>query len=66
VLPMLMRDIEERFKGRLERWNGTLNSLKGVEKMLQDFMADSYKPGTWPQEEELAEEEWVDILSKEG
>ncbi|MGQ9587075.1 MAG: hypothetical protein ACUVT7_01655 [Thermoplasmata archaeon] len=66
VLPMLMRDIEERYRGRLERWNGTMKSLRGVEKMLQDFMADSYKPGTWPQEEELAEEEWVDILSKEG
>ena len=66
MLPMLERDIEERYKDRLERWNGTMKSVRGVEKMLQDYMAGVYKPGAWHEEEEIAEEEWVDILSKEA
>ncbi|MCU0852277.1 MAG: hypothetical protein MUC90_03345, partial [Thermoplasmata archaeon] len=66
VLTMLLRDIEERYKGKLEKWNGTMKSVKGVEKMLQDFMVDAYKPGAWHDEEEFAEAEWVDILTKEG
>ncbi|MEM0343203.1 MAG: hypothetical protein QXU73_02975 [Thermoplasmata archaeon] len=66
MLPMLERDIEERYKDRLERWNGTAKSVRGVEKMLQDYMTGTYKPGAWHEEEEIAEEEWVDILSKEA
>jgi hypothetical protein len=65
-LPMLMRDIEERYKGRLEKWNGTMKTMRGVDKMLQEFMADTYKPGTWHEEEEIAEAQWVDILEKEA
>ena len=65
-LTMLLRDIEERYKGKIERWNGTGRTVKGVEPMLQSFMADSYKPGAWQAEETLGEEEWVDILDKEG
>jgi hypothetical protein len=34
--------------------------------MLQEYMANAYKPGAWHEEEEIAEEEWVDILSKEA
>jgi hypothetical protein len=65
-LPMLLRDIEERYKGRLERWNGTMKTVVGVDKMLQEFMADTYRPGTWHEEEEIGEERWVDILEKEA
>lgn len=66
MLQMLERDIEERFKDRIEHWNGTMKTIKGVDKMLQEYMAVAYKPGSWHEEEEIAEEEWVDILSKEG
>jgi hypothetical protein len=66
MLPMLLRDIEERYKGKLEKWNGTMKTVKGVDKMLQEFMADTFKPGTWHEEEELAEAQWVDILEKEA
>lgn len=65
-LPMLMRDIEERYKGKLEKWNGTMKTVKGVDKMLLEFMADSYKPGTWHEEEEIEDARWVDILEKEA
>jgi len=65
-LPMLLRDVEERYKGRLERWNGTMKTVVGVDKMLQEFMADTYRPGTWHEEEEIGEERWVDILEKEA
>ncbi len=65
MLSMLLRDIEERYKGRIERWNGTSKSVKGVDKMLQDYMSAGFKPGVW-HEEELAEKEWVDILDKEA
>jgi len=65
-LPMLMRDIEERYKGRLGKWNGTMKTVRGVDKMLQEFMADTYKPGTWHEEEGLEEAQWVDILEKEA
>ncbi len=65
-LPMLMRDIEERYKGRLDKWNGTMKTVRGVDKMLQEFMADTYKPGTWHEEEEIEEAQWVDILEKEA
>ena len=64
-LSMLLRDIEERFKPKLERWNGTLKAVAGVHKMLQIYMAATYKPGAWQEEEEIAEEEWVQILDKE-
>jgi len=64
-LAMLLRDIEERYTGRLERWNGTQKAVGGVEKMLQDFMSDSYAPGAWHDEEKMADQEWVDILEKE-
>ena len=60
-----IRDIEERFKPKLERWNGTLKAVAGVHKMLQIYMAATYKPGAWQEEEEIAEEEWVQILDKE-
>jgi hypothetical protein len=66
MLPMLLRDIEERYKGKLEKWNGTTKTVKGVERMLQEYMAGVYKPGTWHEEEELAEAEWVDIIEKEA
>jgi hypothetical protein len=66
MLPMLLGDIEERYKDRLEHWNGTAKAVKGVEKMLQDYMAHAFKPGTWQEEEAIAEEEWVDILNKES
>jgi hypothetical protein len=66
MLSMLLRDIEERYRGKLERWNGTMKTVKGVDKMLQEFMVDSFKPGTWHEEEEIAEAEWVDILDKES
>ncbi len=63
MLPMLMRDVEERYKERLEKWNGTMKTVKGVERMLQDYMSNKFQPGTWHEEEELAEKEWVDMLS---
>jgi hypothetical protein len=65
-LPMLVRDIEERYKGRLEKWNGTMKTMRGVDKMLQEFMADTYKPGTWHEEEGIEDAQWVDILEKEA
>jgi len=66
-LSMLVRDVEERYKGRIERWNGMGKSLKGVEQMLQTFMANEFKPGAWPAEEEgMGEQEWVEILDKES
>jgi len=65
MLPILLRDIEERYKERLERWNGTMKAVPGVEEMLQEYMASAFKPGAWQEEEEIAEEEWVDILNKE-
>jgi OOP family OmpA-OmpF porin len=67
-LTMLLRDVEERFKGRIEKWNGTMKALKGVEQMLQAYMTSAYKPGSWTVEEGegMAEEEWVDILEKQG
>jgi len=61
-----VRDIEERYKGRLEKWNGTMKTMRGVDKMLQEFMADTYKPGTWHEEEGIEEAQWVDILEKEA
>ena len=66
MLSMLLRDIEERYKARMEKWNGTSKTVAGVEKMLQDYMASAYKPGAWQEEAEIAEEEWVDILNKEA
>jgi hypothetical protein len=66
MLPVLLRDIEERYKNRLERWNGTMKAVPGVEAMLQEYMVSAYKPGAWHEEEEIAEEEWVDILNKEA
>ena len=68
TLAMLLRDIEERYLGRIEKWNGTKKALPGVGAMLQSFMAKGYEPGTWQPEEEEAirEEEWVDIISKES
>jgi len=66
MLPVLLRDIEERYKEKLERWNGTMKVVPGVEKMLQEYMASAFKPGSWHEEEEIAEEEWVDILNKEA
>jgi hypothetical protein len=65
MLPMLMSDIEERYKERLEKWNGTTKTVKGVDRMLQDYMSNKFQPGMWHDEEELAEKEWVDILNKE-
>ncbi len=65
-LSMLLRDIEERYEGRLEKWNGTMKSVKGVDKMLQDFMGKAFKPGVWHEEPEIAEEEWVDLIDKEA
>jgi hypothetical protein len=64
-LSMLLRDIEERYKATLERWNGTLKTVAGVNTMLQRYMATSYVPGAWQEEEEIAEAEWVKILDKE-
>lgn len=67
ALRMLLSDVEERFKGRIERWNGTKKALKGVDEMLQDYMIRRYQPGSWlPEEEGIGEEEWVDIISKEN
>ncbi len=63
-LAMLLRDIEERFADRIIRWNGTMKSLKGVQEMLQTFMSNEFKPGSWQAEEEIGEAEWVDILDK--
>jgi Bacterial Ig domain len=65
MLPMLLRDVEERYKDRIEHWNGTMKAVPGVQKMLQEYMMSAYKPGAWHDEEEIAEAEWVDILSKE-
>jgi len=65
LLPVLLRDIEERYKEKLERWNGTMKAVPGAERMLQEYMANAFKPGSWHEEEEIAEEEWVDILNKE-
>jgi hypothetical protein len=65
-LSMLLRDIEERYEGRLEKWNGTMKSVKGVDKMLLDFMGKSFRPGVWHEEPEIAEEEWVDLIDKEA
>jgi hypothetical protein len=66
MLPMLLRDVEERYKGKLEHWNGTMKTVKGVEKMLQEYMVNKFQPGTWHDEDEIAEKEWVDILDKEA
>jgi hypothetical protein len=66
MLSMLLRDIEERYKERLGKWNGTMKTVKGVDKMLQEYMANAFKPGTWHEEEEIAEAEWVDILDREA
>ncbi len=66
MLSMLLRDIEERYRGKLEKWNGTMKTVKGVDKMLQEYMVNAFKPGTWHEEEEMAEAEWVDILDKEA
>jgi hypothetical protein len=66
MLPMLLSDIEERYKERLEKWNGTAKTVKGVDRMLQDYMSDKFQPGMWHDEEEMAEQEWVDILDKEA
>lgn len=66
MLAFLLRDVEERYKDKLERWNGTMKAVPGVEKMLQEYMANSFKPGSWHEEEEIAEEEWVDLLNKEA
>ena len=65
-LPMLLSDVEERYKERIERWNGTMKAVAGVDKMLQEYMAGKFTPGTWHEEEEIAEKEWVDILDKES
>jgi hypothetical protein len=64
-LAMLLKDIEERYTGRLEHWNGTQKAVAGVENMLLEFMSDAYKPGTWHDEEKIADQEWVSILEKE-
>lgn len=66
MLPMLVRDVEERYKERVAKWNGTMKTVRGVDKMLQEYMVDKYEPGVWHEEEELAEKEWVDILTKEA
>ncbi|HUV61334.1 MAG TPA: hypothetical protein VMW71_04105 [Thermoplasmata archaeon] len=67
TLDMLLSDAEERFHGKIERWNGKRNSLPGIDEMLQSYMAEGYKPGAWqPEEEGIGEEEWVDIISKEN
>jgi hypothetical protein len=65
-LTMLLRDTEERFRGRIERWNGTKKALIGVDEMVQTFMDGKYQPGEWQAEEVMGEDEWVDILSKES
>ena len=67
ALRMLLSDVEERFKGRIERWNGTKKALKGVDEMLQSYMDLGYEPGAWlPEEAGIGEEEWVDIISEEN
>jgi len=66
TLALLLQDVEERYTGRLEKWNGTMKAVKGVEKMLSDFMEDAYKVGAWQDEQAMADEEWVDILDKEA
>lgn len=68
ALTMLLSDVEERYKGRIERWNGTKKSLKGVDDMLQNYIFRRYEPGAWGAEAEegIGEEEWVDIISKEN
>jgi hypothetical protein len=43
-----------------------MKTVPGVQKMLQEYMMSAYKPGAWHDEEEIAEAEWVDILSKEA
>jgi hypothetical protein len=64
-LTMLLRDIEERYGEKIARWNGTMKTVKGVDAMLHSFMSNQFRPGGWATEEEIGEEEWVDILSKE-
>jgi hypothetical protein len=66
TMTMLLKDIEERFKGKLEKWNGTGKAVRGIDKMLQEFMSDEYRPGEWQEDEGLAEKEWVEILDKEA
>ena len=66
TLAMLLRDVEERYRGKLERWNGTKKVIKGVDEMLQEYTARRYLPGSWETEEEIDETDWVDILSKES
>ena len=68
TLAMLLRDVEERYHGRIEAWNGTKKALPGIDSMLLLYMAKSYEPGSWQPEEEEAirEEDWVDIISKES
>ncbi len=64
-LTVLLRDIEERYGERISHWNGTMKTVKGVEAMLHSFMSSKFKAGSWASEDEIGEEEWVDILSKE-
>jgi OOP family OmpA-OmpF porin len=66
TLALLLQDVEERYTGRLEKWNGTMKAVKGIEKMLQDYMDEAYKVGAWQEEQAIADEEWVDILDKEA
>ena len=66
TLAMLLRDIEERYRGKIEKWNGTKKTIKGVDEMLQEYTARKYMPGSWAVEEEIDETDWVDILSKES
>ena len=66
TLAMLLQDVEERYTGRIEKWNGTMKAVKGVEKMLQDFMDSAYKVGAWQEEQAIADEELVDLLEKQA
>ncbi len=65
-LSMMLSDVEERYRGKIEHWNGTKKALPGVDEMLQKYMAREYEPGAWQPGEGILEDEWVDIISKEN
>ena len=65
-LSMMLSDVEERYSGKIERWNGMKKTLPGVDDMVQKYMAREYEPGAWQPEEGIQEEDWVDIISKDN
>ncbi|MFO8109062.1 MAG: hypothetical protein R6U17_00855 [Thermoplasmata archaeon] len=51
----LVKDIEERYKGRIEEWSGDLEHLPGVDEMLSSILDSKgkYGPGDWKKEHNI-------------